>query len=90
MTGQKDFYKNLLYSTEFSKYVLEHPEIESKIPEGAQIFFLVDSDPRLTRKNLQTAKQQKKEGHSVILVHVKGLRAETSRLIEPQVEKIAV
>ena len=90
MTGQKSFEKNLLYSTEFSKYVLEHPEIESKIPEGAQIFFLVDSDPELSRKNLEMAKRQKKKNQSAVFVHVKGLREEISRLIQPYLEKIAV
>jgi len=87
MTEQEFFEKNLSYSTEFSKYVLEHPEIESQMPEGVQIFFVVQSDPELTQKNLELAKQLKKEGQPVLLVHVKGLRPESSRLIEPHLEK---
>ena len=90
MTAKNFFEKNLVYSTEFSKYVLEHPEIESKLPVGAQIFFLIDDNAELTKKNLEMAKQQKKAGYPVVLVHVKGLRAESSRLIEPHLEKVVV
>ena len=88
--NEKDlFEKNLLYSTEFSKYVLDHPEMEDQIPQDAQIFFLVDSDPSLTQKNLEFARSQKIQGQSVIFVHVKGLRPESSRLIEPHLENVA-
>ena len=87
MTDQALFQKNLELATEFSKHLLAHPELESQIPEGAQIFFLVDSDPELTRLNKELAKQQKDT--PVIFVHVKGLRPEASRLIDPQLEKSA-
>ena len=88
--SEKDlFEKNLVYSTEFSKYVLDHPEMEAELPQGAQVFFLVDSDPVLTQKNVELAHSQKTQGQPVIFVHVKGLRPEASRLIEPHLEKVA-
>ena len=90
MTVPQFFEKNLVYSTEFSKYILDHPEVGSKIPNGATVFFLVDDDPELTQKSLQMAKQQKKKGQPIVLIRVKGLRAESSRLIEPHVEKTVV
>ena len=89
MTEQNYFEKNLELSTEFSKYLLAHPELESQIPEGAQIVFLVESDPVLSRKNLELAKQQQAQKQPVLFVHVKGLRPELSRLIEPRLEKAA-
>ena len=89
MSEKELFEKNLLYSTEFSKYILDHPEIESQIPQEAQVFFLVDNDPSLTQKNVEFAHAQKAQGQSVIFVHVKGLRPESSRLIEPHLEKVA-
>ena len=89
MTEQVYFEKNLELSTEFSKYLLAHPELEAQIPEGVQIFFLVDNDPVLTRKNLEIAKQQQAQKQPVLFVHVKGLRPELSRLIEPRLEKAA-
>lgn len=89
MTEQQSFQKNLELSTEFSKYLLQHPELETQIPEGIQIVFLVENDRELTRKNLALAKQQSREGQAVLFVRVKGLRPETSRLIEPRLEKAA-
>ena len=89
MTEQELFEKNLELSTEFSKYVLAHPELEAQIPEGAQVIFLVESDPELSQKNLELARQQKEEGQPVVVVRVKGLRKEVSRLIEPRLEKAA-
>jgi hypothetical protein len=89
MTEQECFEKNLELSTEFSKYVLAHPELEAQIPDGAQVVFLVESNPELSRKNRELARQQKEEGQSVVFVHVKGLRPEASRLIEPRLELAA-
>ena len=89
MTDHDLFEKNLELSTEFSKYLLSHPELESQMPEDAQVVFLVESDPALTQKNLQLARQQKAEGQLVVFVHVKGLRPEISRLIDPRLEQAA-
>ena len=88
MSDQELFEKNLELSTEFSKYLLGHPELESKIPQEAQVLFLVDSDPDLSRKNMEMARKQKAGGQSVVFVHVKGLRAEISRLIDPHLETV--
>jgi hypothetical protein len=87
MTEKEYFHKNLELSTEFSKHLLAHPELETEIPEDAQIVFLDDSDPVLTQKNLDLAKLQKETGQPLVFVHVKGLRPEASRLIEPHLEK---
>ena len=84
MTEQHVVEKNLELSTEFSKLLLTHPELEAKIPEGAQIVFLVANDPALSRKNRALAAEQKKNGQTVLFVHVKGLRPDTSRLIAPR------
>lgn len=86
MTDRELFEKNLELSTEFSKYVLAHPELESQIPEGAQVVFLVESDPELSRKNLQLAQEQREKGQPVVYIRLKGLL--DSRLIEPSLEKI--
>lgn len=89
MTEQELFEKNLELSTEFSKYLLTHPELESRIPQGAQVVFLIESEPELSQKNLELAKKQHQEGQPIVLVRIKGLRPETSRLIEPRLEEAA-
>lgn len=89
MTERKLFEKNLELSSEFSKYLLDCPELEKQIPEGAQIVFLVESDPELTRRNQELARDYRKNGQPVVFVRVKGVRPEHSRLIEPRLEKAA-
>ena len=87
MSEKELFEKNLELSAEFSKYLLTHPELETQIPEGSQVVFLLDSDPELSRKNLALAKKQKGRGQSVLFVRARGLREELSRLIDPLLEK---
>lgn len=89
MTDKKFFEKNLELSTEFSKYLLAHPELETQLPKSAHIFFLVDDDPELTRKNQALAQREKTGGGQIVFVHIKGLRPEVSRLIDPRLEKAA-
>ncbi len=36
--------KNISLSVEFSKYIFEHPELEDKIPKGAQVVLLPEYD----------------------------------------------
>jgi hypothetical protein len=45
--------KNLELSFEFTRYLLAHPEMEEKIPKGAQVVLLPDYDERLRRFNLK-------------------------------------
>ncbi len=40
MTEKEIFEKNLILSTEFDRYVMEHPEFAEKLPLNAQIVLL--------------------------------------------------
>jgi len=44
--------KNINLSIEFSKYIFEHPELEEKIPKGAQVVLLPEYDKELSDYNL--------------------------------------
>ena len=39
--------RNIELSTEFIRYLFEHPELEKEIPPGVEIVFLPDFDPEL-------------------------------------------
>lgn len=76
-------------STEFGKYLLDHPEVSDKIPPDAQIVFINRSPggSELTKYNLRLAKLAKQEKRPLVLVKIKGLYPkEQSRLIKPEVE----
>ena len=87
MTEKELFEKNLELASEFSRYIIVHPEIGEELPPDSEVVFLVESDPELTQQNLKLAEKIKKEGRSVVFVKIKGIRpAEETRLIEPHLE----
>jgi len=86
MTEQEIFSKNLILSTEFDRYVLEHPEITEKIPSNTQIVFLPEDDPGLCRINLEIAERQREEGQQVVYVHIGSISPHISRLKDVSLE----
>ncbi len=70
-----DFFTgNSELSIEFSKYVLEHPEVDDSLDDDSAIIFLPDYSPQLRAFNLGIAKELIKEDRKVIYVRVKNMR----------------
>ena len=86
-TKTEDFFmRNSELSTEFSKYVLEHPETDEILTEEKVIIFLPEFDPELKDFNLNMAKDIEDAGGKVLYVKVKQLSPKvTSRLIGVEV-----
>lgn len=85
MTEKEIFRKNLVFSTEFDRYILEHPEFAEKIPLNAQIIFLPDDDPELCRMNTEIAERQREEEQKVVYVHIGSMAPQISRLMNVSV-----
>ena len=83
MTEQEIFSKNLILSTEFDRYVLEHPEFAEKIPENAQVVLLPKDDLELREKNIEIAKAQRESGQPVVYVEIEKVAPQMSRLVNP-------
>ncbi|MCL6446971.1 MAG: hypothetical protein K6U04_02290 [Armatimonadetes bacterium] len=66
--------KNIELSTEFSRYLFEHPELEEKIPAGAEIVLLPEFDAELRDFNLQIGKKIEAEGNKVIYIRIASLK----------------
>ncbi len=82
--------KNLELSFEFTRYLLAHPEMEEKIPKGAQVVLLPDYDERLARFNLRNSKRQREEGQPVVYVRIKSLNPDRpSRLVGTKIQRVA-
>jgi len=79
----EDFFtKNSELSTEFSKYIIEHPEIDEILTEEKVIILLPEFDPELRDFNLKMAKDIEAEGGKVLYIKVKQLSPKvTSRLV---------
>jgi hypothetical protein len=75
MTKEKLFRKNQQLSTEFELYLLEHPEIENKIPNNALIVLIPDYDKELADKNREIAEANREPEKPVVYVRVNKLRA---------------
>lgn len=75
MTREELFRKNQQLSTEFELYLLEHPEIEEKIPDNAMIVLVPDYDKELAEKNIELAKANKEPEQTIVYVRVEKLRA---------------
>ncbi|MBI5183615.1 MAG: hypothetical protein HY999_04565 [Nitrospinae bacterium] len=75
MTREELFRKNQQLSTEFELYLLEHPEIEDKIPDNALIVIVPEYDKELAGKNIELAEANKEPGQAIVYVRVEKLRA---------------
>ena len=74
--------RNIELSTEFSRYLFEHPEIEEKIPDGAEIILLPEFDKDLKEYNLKLGKDLESKGEKTMYIVIKNLRPKTFSRIE--------
>ena len=74
--------RNIELSTEFSRYLFEHPEIEERIAKEAEIVLLPEFDDELKEYNLQVGRQVESEGGTVVYVTIKQLRPRALSRIE--------
>jgi len=86
MTEQEVFTKNLILSTEFDRYILEHPEFAERIPLNAQIVILPEDDRELCKINIEMAEKQREKGQQVVYVHVGSIPPQISRLTNVSLE----
>ena len=71
MNEQEFFEKALTLSNEFSRYVMEHPEIEDSIPLDAQVVFIIENEPEFTQLMKEYARKQHTEGQPVVYIKLK-------------------
>lgn len=88
MIDPHDFARKQLELTgEFGKYLLDHPEVDGCLPEGAYVYFNIVGETAFNQYSQELAKRRQDAGVPVICVRVKGLAPpQGSRLIEPVVE----
>ena len=90
MTRDEQMFWNMQFQSEFTKYLIEHPDFDTQIPEGAHVVFMPDDPAELREENKKLIEQAKREGGRIVIVRVKGLLPDRSRLIEPTIEPVAV
>ena len=78
--------KNLALGVEFDKYMVEHPEIISKIPSQSTMVFLPEYDRELYAANLKLARERMVAGETIVFIRLKKLASPKSRIIRPRIE----
>jgi len=86
MTDQEVFTKNLILSTEFDRYILEHPDVAEKIPMNAQVVLLPEDDQELCKINMEISDKQREKGQQVVYVHIGAIAPPVSRLMDVSLE----
>ena len=89
MIGEDAFAKNLALSTEFSRYVLEHPEVGEALPPNVRVI-LLPQDPQLCRINLKIAEKQRhrEPDQPVVYVYIEEIAPVKSRLVNLHLETV--
>ncbi len=84
--NEKEFAdKSIRLSFELSKYIIEHPEFEDDIPNGAEVAILLENDNEFNNRVMELVKKSQAEGQTVALLKVKKLAPPPkSRLVEPE------
>lgn len=82
------FDRNSELSMEFSKYILEHPEMDEQLAADRVIIFLPEFDPELKDFNMKMGNDIEAEGGKVLYVKVQRMSPKaTSRLIGVEVSE---
>ena len=90
MNKKELFEKNLVLTTEFSRYVIEHPDVAKRIPKDAVVVILPEYDQELAEENLKMANAGREENQPMVLVRVEKLApVRKSRLVKPTVEIVS-
>jgi len=80
------FERNSKLSIEFSKYVLDHPEMDELLSDETIVIFLPEFDEELRDFNLKIAEEIQSEGGNVLYVKLKEMvHKVSSRLVGVEV-----
>lgn len=78
-------------SGEFSKYVLDHPEFDERIPDGAEIIFQIKDNPDFNQWARKIAKTLHEDKRPMMIVEIEKLAPPAptpSRLLNPRIETL--
>ena len=66
--------QNIELSTEFSRYLFDHPELDEVIPPDAEIILLPEFDSKLKDSNKKLGKKLEANGTKVDYVKIERIR----------------
>lgn len=81
-TNEEMTAENIELSAEFSRYLFEHPEVESMLPADAEIILLPELSSELSEYNQIMGREMEARGEKVVYVRVGPLRPKVLSRIE--------
>lgn len=78
-------------SSEFGKYVLEHPNLDKQIPDGAEIIFQIKDNPDFNQWAKEVAKALHEDKRPLLIVKIERLAPPIptpSRIINPHLQVV--
>jgi hypothetical protein len=70
MNRDEQFRRNNDLFELFMQQILDEPELLNRIPDGADIIFLPDSDPALREANQQLGMERERQGATITYVRI--------------------
>ena len=61
LMSEKFVKKNIKLSMEFDEYLVKHPELFKKIPNGAYIVITIKNDPKFTEQSVSILKNTRRK-----------------------------
>ena len=74
--------KNIELSTEFSRYLFDHTDLEEEIPPDAEVILLPEFDIELKDFNLELGRKLEASGTKVVYIKIERLRPKVLSRIE--------
>ena len=74
--------KNIELSTEFSRYLFDHTDLEEEIPPDAEVILLPEFDVELKDFNLELGRKLKTSGTKIVYIKIERLRPKVLSRIE--------
>jgi hypothetical protein len=74
--------KQLELAAEFGKFIIVHPGIDDRLPDGAFVYFEIDGQPEFNEHGRDLADRKRREGNVPVV------RVRLNGLIDPVIEPI--
>jgi len=83
--------RNMMLSFEFSRYLIDHPEVEAQVPEGVCVVLLPEDDQELCAYNRRISEEKRVAGQPVVYIRLSSLLPEQrSRIAGIRIEPAPV
>lgn len=85
------FERHITLAFEFSRYLLDHPDVEEQIPAGARVVLLPEDDPELCDYNKRISEEKRTTGQPIVYIRLSSLLPEQrSRIARIRIEPVSV